>query len=184
MRRAHDPNLIRHLEHAGSEGARKQDEVAARAHREMAAFAGLACQLLERRGRETHQFDLVQCAGGEREQMPPDAVALGIPHLLDIAERNHRLDEAEGRAVVQPDALAELGEADALRIARDLLEQSESPLHRLDAAPFADWLAARKNVSIGTFAAPAFTRLGRPAPAGPPAAGAPRKTERGGPKCT
>src|SRR5271154_3064904 len=170
MRRAHDAYLIRHLEHAGSEGAGKHDDVAAGAHREMAAFAGLACQLLKHRGREAHQLDLVQRPGGEREQVTPDSVALGIPHLLDIAERSHRLDEMEGRAVVQPDALAELGEADALRVARDLLEQPESPLERLDAAPFADWLIDRKTVSVGHCAAPSFNWMGRSAPRRSPAA--------------
>src|SRR5271154_2255263 len=162
MRRAHDAYLIRHLEHAGSEGAGKHDDVAAGAHREMAAFAGLACQLLKHRGREAHQLDLVQRTGGEREQVTPDSVALGIPHLLDIAERSHRLDEMEGRAVVQPDALAELGEADAFRVARDLLEQPEGALERLDTAPFAAWLVTKRTFSASHCPVSPFNRKDRP----------------------
>jgi hypothetical protein len=40
----------------------------------------------------------------------------------------------EGRAAVECDALAELGQADAVAVAGDLLENGEGALERLDAA--------------------------------------------------
>src|SRR5580693_1114953 len=49
----------------------------------------------------------------------------------------------KGRAVVQADALAELGQADAVAVAGDFFEDGEGALERLDAAALArlvtDW---------------------------------------------
>src|SRR4029453_18017789 len=54
--------------------------------------------------------------------------------LPDVAERNHRLGEMEGGRVVQADALAEVGKADAFAMARDLFQDGKGAAERLHAA--------------------------------------------------
>src|SRR5258706_15782383 len=100
----------------------------------MAALAGGARQALEHGRREADQLNLAEGARRQRKEPTADAVALGVLRLLDVAERHHGPHQVESRAVVQADALAELGEADALAVARDLLKNREGPLQRLDAA--------------------------------------------------
>jgi hypothetical protein len=100
----------------------------------MRALAGRARQFVEHRRGETGHFDLVEGAGGEREQWAADAVALGILHLPHIAERHHRLDQMEGRGIVQADALAQLGKADAVAVPGDFLDDGKGAADRLHAA--------------------------------------------------
>jgi hypothetical protein len=100
----------------------------------MPRLAGLARERLQHRRRDREQRVLLERAGGQREEAGADPVALRIGHLGEVAELHHRLREVEGGAVVQPDRFAELGEVDALAVARHLLEDRERALEGLDAA--------------------------------------------------
>ena len=87
----------------------------------------------EHRGRDIHHLDLVERARGQREQRPADAVALGVFLLAQVAERHHGLGEMERGGIVQADQLAQVGEPDAVAVARDLLEDRKGAAERLDA---------------------------------------------------
>src|SRR5262249_26462699 len=80
-------------------------------------------------------FHLVEGAGGQREQGAANAVTLGLLDLPDIAQRNHRLDEMKSGAVMQSNALAQVGERDAFAIARHLFKDGEGAADRLKSAP-------------------------------------------------
>src|SRR5260370_34693879 len=129
-----DADAVRERELAAPGGLGEHHDVIAGGDREVAALAGGAGQALEHWCGEADQLDLVEGACRQRKDPPADAVALGVLGLLDVAERDHGPHQVESRAVVQADALAELGEADAIVVARDLLQDRERPLQRLDAA--------------------------------------------------
>jgi hypothetical protein len=135
MRRTHHADAVGQLERAGGTGARDHDHRIPHAYREMAALAGLARKVLEHRRRQVHHLDLVERAGGEREQRPSDAIALGVLLLPDVAERHHGLDQMERGRVVQADPLAQFREADAFAMARDLLQNAEGTAERLHTDP-------------------------------------------------
>src|SRR5262249_46586577 len=133
VRRAHHADAIGQLERAGPAGAGDHHHGVAHAYREMAALAGLLRQLLEHRRRNIDHLAPVEAARREREQRPADPVALRVLLLADVAERNQRLGEMERGRRVQADPLAQLGEADAVAVARDLLEDAEGTAERLHA---------------------------------------------------
>ena len=133
MRRAHHADAVGQLKRAGAAGARDHHDGVAHAHRKMAAFAGFARQLLENGRRDIDHLDLVERAGGEREQRPADAVSFCLLLLAHIAQRNHGLGEMERGGIVQADQLAQFGKPDAFAVARDLFEDRKGAAERLDA---------------------------------------------------
>ena len=134
VRRPDHADPVGQLEGTRPAGAGDHHHGIAHAHREMPALAGLARQVLQHRRRHAHHLDVVERAGGEREQRPAHAVALGVLQLPHVAQRHHGLDQVERRAVVQPDPLAQLGQADAVAAARDLFQDGKRASDRLHAA--------------------------------------------------
>ena len=134
VRRPDDADAVGQLEGARPAGAGDHHDGIAHADGEMPALAGLARQVLQDRRRQADHLDVVERAGGEREQRPPHPIALGVLELAHVAERHHGLDQVKGRAVVQPDPLAQLGQADAVAAARDLLQDGKGAPDRLHAA--------------------------------------------------
>src|SRR6266540_1622431 len=137
MRGPNNAHAIGHLECTGTAGTGEDDDGRPHPHCEVAAFAGLAGKLLQDRRREAHHLDLVEGARRKREQRSADAIALGVLHLADIAERHHRLDEVKSGAVVQTDPLAQCRKPDPFAVVRHLLENCEGALDRLHAAALA-----------------------------------------------
>ena len=139
MRRTHDADAVGQLKRPGSAGAGDHHHGVAHAHREVAAFTGLRRQVLEQRRGDARHLDLVQRARGQRKQRPADAVTLGFPFLADIAKRHHGLGEMERGGVVQAHTFAQVGQSDAVAVARDFLEDGKSAAERLhpDALPVA-----------------------------------------------
>ena len=119
MRRAHHADAVGQLKGAGPAGARNHHYRIAHSYCKMATFAGFPRQILQHRGCDIHHLDFVERAGGQREQRPPDAVALGILFLADVAERHHRLRQVERRRIMQADELAQVGKADTLAVTGD-----------------------------------------------------------------
>src|SRR5262245_31196364 len=111
----------------------------------MRALAGLARKLFENRRRETDHLHFVESAGRQSKQRAANAIALRILHLSHVAERHHGLYEMESRRVVQSNALAQFGQADAVAVPRDFFHDCESSRERLDADPLVPTYAANRS---------------------------------------
>src|SRR5881396_556664 len=99
---------------------------------EIRRLAHLTHQLRHDRACLAEEPHVLHVALPELEATDAEAVVLGGPVLLDVAARLERGEQAEDVVLVEPEPLRQLGHAELLGLARELLEHIQRVRHRLD----------------------------------------------------